>query len=373
MAKRRQLEDKENCPLVKNCFSFTVDDEDFEEYKRGFIPKNTLGDTQKCIKLYEEWMEERNAKFSEDTVPEDLLQSGDKNLMCTWFSKFATEVRKKDGSHYPPRSIHHYLTGIQRYLRSEQQLEINIMNDREFVTLRNVLDTLFRKLHSKGIGTSTKKTPVLADDDEEQLWASGVLNPETPQGLLNCIFFLNGRNSCLRGGIEHRELKLSQFTRELVTINGRHKVRYTYTEYVSKNRAGGLKQLKQENKVVHQYESANIERCHVLLLDKYISKLPEEAKRKDLFYLRPRTVKPKDHTSPWFTASPIGRHSLSTMMQRMSEEARLETKFTNHSLRAYGVTKLFKANVSEKLMERSGHQSLEGVRKYERTDANQEM
>ena len=41
---------------------------------------------------------------------------------------------------------------------------------------------------------------------------------------------------------------------------------------------GELKQLKKENKIVWQYESENADRCHVLLLDKYIQKLPAEAK-----------------------------------------------------------------------------------------------
>ena len=185
--------------------------------------------------------------------------------------------------------------------------------------------------------------------------------------------FLNGKNFCLRGGIEHRELKLSQFKREVVKFEGRHKVRYTYTEYVSKNRAGGLKQLKQDNKTVHQYESENLERCHVLLLDKYISKLPEEAK-KDLFHLRPKPHKPKDPLALWYMAIPVGRHTLSDMMKRMSTEAQLDQKYTNHSLRAYGVTKLFRANLPEKLiMERSGHRSIGGVRQYERTDISQEL
>ena len=103
--------------------------------------------------------------------------------------------------------------------------------------------------------------------------------PETPQGLLNCVFFVNGKNFFLRGGVEHRELKLSQLRREVVTVNGEATVRYTYTEYGSKNRSGGLKQLSQKNKVVHQYESANAERCPVHLLDKYISKLPPMPRR----------------------------------------------------------------------------------------------
>ena len=45
---------------------------------------------------------------------------------------------------------------------------------------------------------------------------------------------------------------------------------------------------------------------------------------------------------------------------------------TNHSLRATGATRLFPANIPEKLiMERTGHRSSEAVRKYERTSAAQ--
>ena len=74
--------------------------------------------------------------------------------------------------------------------------------------LRKLLDALYRKLHSQGIGCSSKQTKVLTDEDEEKLWSTGVLDLETPQGLLNCVFFLNGKNFCLHGGAEHRDLKI---------------------------------------------------------------------------------------------------------------------------------------------------------------------
>ena len=133
------------------------------------------------------------------------------------------------------------------------------MSDRAFLPLRNLLDSLYRKLQSAGIDTSARKTEVLHNEDEEKLWASGVLDPDTPQALPNCVFFLNGKRFCLRGGIEHRKLKLSQFTREMVTVNGKKFVRYTYTECGSKNRSGGLKQLNQANKIAHQCESEDIQ------------------------------------------------------------------------------------------------------------------
>ena len=71
------------------------------------------------------------------------------------------------------------------------------MSDLAFLPLKNLFDSLYRKLQSAGIDTSARKTEVLHNEDEEKLWASGVLNPDTPQALLNCVFFLNAKNSAL--------------------------------------------------------------------------------------------------------------------------------------------------------------------------------
>ena len=57
-----------------------------------------------------------------------------------------------------------------------------------------LVDALYCKLHFEGIGCSVNQTETLTDEDEEKLWQSGVLDPETPQGLLNCVFFLDGKN-----------------------------------------------------------------------------------------------------------------------------------------------------------------------------------
>jgi hypothetical protein len=39
----------------------------------------------------------------------------------------------------------------------------------------------------------SKKTEAVTEDEVEQLWAKGILNSDTPQGLLNAVFFLNGK------------------------------------------------------------------------------------------------------------------------------------------------------------------------------------
>ena len=83
-------------------------------------------------------------------------------------------------------------------------------------------------------------------------------------------------------------------------------MRYTYTKFVSKNRSGGLKQIRQSNKVVHQYKSENEDRSHGLLLDKYLSKLPPGAKENDVFYLKPKQCTPTDPLKPWYNLVPVG-------------------------------------------------------------------
>lgn len=72
------------------------------------------------------------------------------------------------------------------------------------------------------------------------------------------------------------------------------RIRYTYTENVLKNRSGGVGQLDVSHKVVHQFAHPELgERCHVSLLDRYFSKIPDSAKANDIFYLRPKCLRVK--------------------------------------------------------------------------------
>ena len=151
--------------------------------------------------------------------------------------------------------------------------EINFSWGWRFLPLKNVCDSIYKWLHSKGIGVDTKATPLLSPTKEAVLWEEGVLSLGNPTGLLNAVFFYNGKNFCLRGGVEHRSLKLSQFVRETTTIDGKQISCYIYTEFGSKNNQGGLTSLNQKNKTVKHYET-NSEHCHVKILDKYLEAVP---------------------------------------------------------------------------------------------------
>ena len=54
--------------------------------------------------------------------------------------------------------------------------EINIFQDVAFKLLRNVCDSIFKRLHSKGIGTEAKATLVMSVNEEDVLWNIKILD-----------------------------------------------------------------------------------------------------------------------------------------------------------------------------------------------------
>ena len=106
------------------------------------------------------------------------------------------------------------------------------------------------------------------------------------------------------------------------------------------------------------------ERCVVRLLDQYISKLPPHPFS---FYLRPLDKVPSGDR-PWYCKSRVRIHKLKTFMPNIAAELGLGVRYTNHSLRATAVMRMYNTGVPEKLIaEKSGHKSLKALRVYEHT------
>ena len=100
----------------------------------------------------------------------------------------------------------------------------------------------------------------------------------------------------------------------------------------------------------------------------------EEAKEKYLFYVRPleSMAESADTHSVWYSAVPIGKHTLQQKFSKMCQAAGIVGHKTNHSLRATAASEMFARQVPEKLIqERTGHRSLEALRTYERSNEEQ--
>ncbi len=80
----------------------------------GGIPKKTLQDTLYCVRIWEEWREYRQQAIGDSRA---ALTEITKLELQPWLTRFILEVRKKDGSVYPPNMLYHLFAGIMCHLR----------------------------------------------------------------------------------------------------------------------------------------------------------------------------------------------------------------------------------------------------------------
>ena len=167
---------KEGILPTSKRFNFDLEDDDFEDMCHGFVPKNTTADTKKCVRLFQSWGQARNLRFPSNKVPVDILLMGDHALLMKWLCRFSMKACKLEGESYPPKTQQHYLMRVQRHSQKQKENQINLMTDKEFIVLRNLLDSLYYRLHAQDIGCNAKPTEALTQEDEGKLWDSGVLN-----------------------------------------------------------------------------------------------------------------------------------------------------------------------------------------------------
>ena len=133
---------------------------------------------------------------------------------------------------------------------------------------------------------------------------------KTPKSLFNAVFVMNGNILCLRGGREHKDLKVAQLT--FGEDSGGEFV--VYTENGSKNRSGLYKNAG-DNKIVKQYAVSELgEKCYVYLLKLYYSKLPAKLLKdpESVFYWKPKDKVPMATDAPWFVLTPVGHNPLAS-------------------------------------------------------------
>ena len=160
--------------------------------------------------------------------------------LASHLCNFIFEVRKKTGEEFPPKSLHHIVSGLQRHIRTSGNSSIDIFKDHEFAHFSVCLDAEIKRLQWSGLGSKTRKAEPVTMDEEETLWQLGLLGNSTPQALVDTILVMNGIYFALRSGKEHRQLRSVPCQ---ITVHERPSARpyLEYVEDISKNRLGGLK------------------------------------------------------------------------------------------------------------------------------------
>lgn len=350
-------------------FTTFVNDDELAVLSKGVVPASTDKSTRWALANFSAWKKARNEKYPSNPVPENLFASTDPATLCTHLSRFVLETRKANGECYPPKTLHQLLCGLLRHMRETNPGCPNFLDkkDSRFKTLHGTMDSQFHHLHSTGIGREVKHARVLTKEDEDRLWRTGVMGTTTPKALQNAAFYTVGKMFSLRGGVEMRNLKISQIQRHT------NPDRYVYTELVSKTSNGTFKKLHVANKTVPLFACPEAgEHCPVHILDLYLNRLPQAVIEDDVFFVKPLENVTNESTKPWYSRTPVGRNTLDTKLGKMCSLAGIEGRVTNHSMRATSVTQMYSTGVPEKVIqERTGHRSLEALRVYERTNTQQ--
>ena len=249
-------------PPTNKRFAAPVTSNAVQQSKDAAVPERTRRDTEWCIKLWNLWSSQRPCTSTDTAIPPITALNNEQ--LQHWLCRFVLEVRKVNGQHYPPATLHHIISGVMRFLRQSGR-QLDLYQDHCFQDFRTVLDSEMKRLKVAGLGSKTRKAEPLTVQEEELLWEKGILGESTPQALLNAVFFSNGIYFALRSGSEHRQLRHNDCQITVVERSGERPF-LRYVEDVSKNNQGGLKGKKiSPNTVVQYANQENPQRCPVRL------------------------------------------------------------------------------------------------------------
>ena len=97
------------------------------------------------------------------------------------------------------------VASIERYLK-KKSYGFSVINSIEFAGTREVLKAKQKALKSSGKGYKPNVSRSLTDSEVDELYRKGQLGSETPEAMLNTLWFNNTTHFGMRGGKEHRDL-----------------------------------------------------------------------------------------------------------------------------------------------------------------------
>ena len=297
----------------------------------------------------------------------------DADLVCKWLCRFVLEIRKTDGTRYPPATLRSLVSGLNRELqRNKAPFSVLDKSDARFRDLLHTLDTLTCKLHKEGLGAVKNSAKVISREHEDMFWEKDLLGYSTPKILQKTVFFYVGLNFALRGVQEQHDLTTQQFRRfPLDRSVYDESVYYEYHAFISKNNQHCFKDINSSNKSCRGYAMPGYDRCVVKLLDAYLLLLPPNP---PYFYMQVSDFFPSDPAKTCVRKQRVGINTLKNMLPELSRKCGTDVRCTNHSLRATAITRMFRNGIPEKVIaETSGHGSTSALWCYEHTAAEQKV
>ncbi len=323
-----------------------------------------------AVSLYWDWRHARiNSGELNDIfqiINSDVDEPGlDKLNLSTALCAFLSDVKRADRSEYPGKTLCSLLIMIQLDLE-KTGLDWKLLDDKEFLSVRNTLDNLMKERARSRVSVE-KKFDTITVENEEELWAQGLLGSDNPKQLREMVMYLVGLSFALRGGKEQWLLRCPPYNPQITVqsrADGTKFLEYR-KDLQSKSNQGGLTTRKWQPKVVKALGNSDPSRNIVLLYDKYVSLLLPDPKCNALHKYELPLGKVTAHM--WYQDCPLSINAVSKVVNTLMSRAGILGHFTNHSLHVTVATRMFNAGIEEQVIkERMGHKS-DAVWAYKRT------
>ena len=123
-----------------------------------------------CFSVWSQWSSYRSEKLVEvDECVHKLKQeftAMTEEALLFWLPKFVAEIRKSDGSLYPPNSVYQICCGLSRALTSANRVDIDMFNSPKFNQFQ---DACMKNLKATGQFT-VQQAKTITEEIEEHLW-----------------------------------------------------------------------------------------------------------------------------------------------------------------------------------------------------------
>ena len=107
-----QLQKEKKVLSPSSRFNTTVSNEEVNKSSKGCIPKNTSRSTSWTVRVYKQWIEQRNKRM-DVAFPTDLFEKKyNTEIICDCLQHFVSEARRADGIEYPHKTLYQLLCGL---------------------------------------------------------------------------------------------------------------------------------------------------------------------------------------------------------------------------------------------------------------------
>ncbi|XP_056594776.1 zinc finger MYM-type protein 4-like isoform X1 [Triplophysa dalaica] len=313
---------------------------DLDELENSRNESSTVKQTVWAVNCFKAWIREKQINIDFKTIEKpDLAQV---------LREFYGSIRTSKGELYGISSYVVLRAALNRFFNDPPlHRGWNLMQDPEFRPANNVFKGIVKHIRRSGQDVKIHY-PTISPEDLDILKHSSALDPGNPRALLNKVWFDIQLHFGLRGKEGNRHLRPDSL--KLKRDQNGLKYFTMVLQEVFRESKNPIKRDK-DKKGVAMYEEPGNPLCPVASLEKYLSKIPQDAKA---LYLQPKRTHVFNDEF-WYTALPLGVNNLSQMLPRICKEAGTLTTYTNHSLRLTALQKLTESRQIMTVCVHSGH------------------